>query len=118
LRSLVARLVLHARLVLVEEGVADLNADLVLGKHRRSSDESEGNQHGKPGVLHSSPSAHLPSSILMMPEKSFAAWPPLTKSVNSWAALAPSGVLAPTALAACWASSRSFSIIAAVKPAW
>ena len=61
---------------------------------------------------------HFPSSIRMMPEKSFAAWPLLTNMLKSWAALAPSGVLALTALAACWASSRSFSIIAAVKPAW
>ena len=69
-------------------------------------------------IASKSSAPHFPSSIRMMPEKSLAALPLLTNRLKSWAASAPSGVLAPAAFAACWASIRSFSIIAAVKPAW
>jgi hypothetical protein len=54
----------------------------------------------------------------MMPEKSLPALPALTNRLKSCAASAPSGVAAPEAAEACCASSRSLSIMAAVKPAW
>src|SRR5260370_5683663 len=56
---------------------------------------------------------HLPSNILMIPEKSLAALPLFTNRLKSCAASAPSGVAAPAPAEACWASSKSFSIIAA-----
>lgn len=61
---------------------------------------------------------YLPSSILMMPEKSLGPPPALTNMLKSCAASAPIGVLAPDVCDACWASFRSFSMLSAVKPAW
>src|SRR5262249_7868043 len=88
LSALLIRLVLHARRILVEEGVAHLYADLVLCQ-RRPGGQPEHCQRNEANVLHASPSAHLPSSMRMIPEKSLAEWPLFTKRVNSWAALAP-----------------------------
>src|SRR5205823_9471015 len=52
LRALVTRLVLHARLVLLEEGVAHFDADLVLRKRRRSAGNCKGTQHENTNALH------------------------------------------------------------------
>src|SRR5260370_41546423 len=51
--ALVARLVFHTRLVLLEEGVAHFDADLVLRKRRRPNDDSKGNQYNNTSILHS-----------------------------------------------------------------
>ena len=59
-----------------------------------------------------------PRTKLMMPEKSLDPAPSRTNRLNSLAASAPSGVGACACSAASCASFRSFSIIAAVKPAW
>lgn len=57
-----------------------------------------------------------PRSISMIAEKSRPPCPCFSNRSKSWAASAPSGVAAPEARAASWASFRSFSIRAAAKP--
>src|SRR6266851_6276424 len=52
LGALVARLVLHACLVLVEEDVARFDTDLVLRQRRRSASDRKGTQHKNANTLH------------------------------------------------------------------
>src|SRR5258708_34808582 len=52
LGALVARLILHARLVLVEEGVARFDTDLVLRQRRRSAGGHQRDQNTNATTLH------------------------------------------------------------------